>query len=93
MTPTSMAEVARGIAERNGLEFETFSNAEMLEMSMGAFMGVAQGSPEPARLIILTYRGDPENPGNNLGLIGKGITFDTGGISPQAGGGNGVDEG
>ena len=87
MTPTSMAEVARGIAERNGLEFETFSNPEMLEMSMGAFMGVAQGSPEPARLIILTYRGDPENPGNNLGLIGKGITFDTGGISlkPAAG--------
>ncbi len=81
MTPAAMAEVASGVAERNGLGFETFSNAEMLEMRMGAFMGVAQGSEEPARLIILTYMGDPENPGNNLGLIGKGITFDTGGIS------------
>ena len=87
MTPSSMANVARNIAEQNGLQFETLANAEMLEMGMGAFMGVAQGSDEPAKLIILTYRGDPENPGNNLGLIGKGITFDTGGISlkPAAG--------
>ena len=87
MTPTSMAEVARGVAEENGLGFETLDNADMKRMGMGAFMGVAQGSDEPAKLIILSYEGDPENPDNNLGLIGKGITFDTGGISlkPAAG--------
>ena len=81
MTPTSMAEVARRVAEDNGLGFEVLDNADMREMGMGAFIGVAQGSEEPAKLIILTYDGDPQSPGNNLGLIGKGITFDTGGIS------------
>ena len=81
MTPTSMAEVARRVAEDNALGFEVMDNVDMREMGMGAFIGVAQGSDEPAKLIILTYNGDLDNPGNNLGLIGKGITFDTGGIS------------
>ena len=87
MTPTSMAEVARSVAEANGLGYEVLDNADMRDKGMGAFLGVAQGSDEPAKLIILTYEGDPGNPGNNLGLIGKGITFDTGGISlkPAAG--------
>ena len=81
MTPTAMAEVAKGVAEEHGLGFEVMDNADMKGRGMGAFIGVAQGSDEPARLIILTYTGDPGNPANNLGLIGKGITFDTGGIS------------
>ena len=81
MTPTAMAEVARRVAQEHGLAFETLDNADMKERGMGAFIGVAQGSDEPAKLIILTYQGDPDNPANNLGLIGKGITFDTGGIS------------
>ena len=87
LTPTAMAEVARQVAEEHGLGFEVMDNADMKARGMGAFIGVAQGSDEPAKLIILTYEGDPENPGNNLGLIGKGITFDTGGISikPAAG--------
>ncbi len=87
MTPAAMAEVARRVAQEYGLGFEALDNADMKEMGMGAFIGVAQGSDEPAKLIILTYEGDPETPGNNLGLIGKGITFDTGGISikPAAG--------
>lgn len=87
MTPTAMAETARRVADDNGLGFEVLDNSRMKEMGMGAFMGVAQGSEEPAKLIILTYEGDPEHPENNLGLIGKGITFDTGGISikPAAG--------
>ena len=87
MTPTAMAETARQVAADYGLGFESLDNAAMKAMGMGAFIGVAQGSDEPARLIILTYAGDPDNPGNNLGLIGKGITFDTGGISlkPAAG--------
>ena len=87
MTPTAMAETARRVAEENGLGFETMDNADMKARGMGAFIGVAQGSDEPARLIIMTYEGDPDNPGNNLGLIGKGITFDTGGISLKPAGG------
>ena len=87
MTPTSMAEIAQGVAESYGLGFEVLDNADMRQMGMGAFIGVAQGSDEPAKLIILTYQGDPTNLEVNLGLIGKGITFDTGGISlkPAAG--------
>ncbi len=87
MTPTAMAETARQVAEENGLGFETMDNADMKARGMGAFIGVAQGSDEPARLIVMTYEGDPDNPGNNLGLIGKGITFDTGGISLKPAGG------
>ena len=87
MTPTAMAEVARRVAYENDLGFEALDNADMKEMGMGAFIGVAQGSDEPAKLIILTYDGDPDNPANNLGLIGKGITFDTGGISIKPAGG------
>jgi len=81
MTPSAMAETARRVAEEHGLGFEVMDNADMKGRGMGAFIGVAQGSDEPAKLIIVTYEGDPANPENNLGLIGKGITFDTGGIS------------
>ena len=81
MTPTRMAEAASRVAEEVGLELDVMDRDGMVEHGMGAFLGVAQGSEEPPKLIILTYRGDPDNPGNNLGLVGKGITFDTGGIS------------
>ena len=87
MTPTAMADTAQRVAGENSLGFETMDNADMKRRGMGAFIGVAQGSDEPARLIIMTYEGDPDNPENNLGLIGKGITFDTGGISLKPAGG------
>ena len=87
MTPSRMAEAAQKVASDQGLKIEILENAQMKKMGMGAFMGVAQGTDEPAKLIVLRYDGDPGNPENNLGLIGKGITFDTGGISlkPPAG--------
>ncbi len=81
MTPTRMADAARDVAETVGLELDVMDRDRMAEHGMGAFLGVAQGSEEPPKLIVLTYRGDPDNPENNLGLVGKGITFDTGGIS------------
>ena len=81
MTPTKMAEAAREVAESVGLELDVMDRDRMREHGMGAFLGVAQGSEEPPQLIVMTYRGDPDNPQNNLGLVGKGITFDTGGIS------------
>ena len=87
MTPSRMAEAAQKVASDQGLKIEIMENAQMKNMGMGAFMGVAQGTAEPAKLIVLRYDGDPENPENNLGRIGKGITFDTGGISLKPPGG------
>ena len=87
MTPSRMAEAAQKVASDHGLKIEIMENAQMKKMGMGAFMGVAQGTDEPAKLIVLRYEGDPDNPENNLGLIGKGITFDTGGISLKPPGG------
>ncbi|CAI8045613.1 Probable cytosol aminopeptidase [Geodia barretti] len=81
MTPTRMADAARGVAEATGLEFDVIEREGMVEHGMGALLGVAQGSEEPPKLIVLKYHGDPDHPENNLGLVGKGITFDTGGIS------------
>jgi len=87
MTPTHMAEVARRVAETQGLSLTVLEASDMGEMGMGALLGVAQGSDQPPKLIVLRYEGDPGNISNNLGLVGKGITFDTGGISLKQPGG------
>jgi len=80
MTPSDLAERARQVAQETGLEYEVFERKDMEEMGMGAFLGVAQGSQQPPKLIVLRYRGAaPES--KTLGLVGKGITFDSGGIS------------
>ena len=47
---------------------------------MGALLGVARGSAEPPKLIAMDYIGDKDNPGNSIALLGKGITFDSGGL-------------
>src|SRR5579863_1629481 len=81
MTPTILAERARNMAREVGLKFEAYGGDKIKELKMGAFWGVAQGSDEPPALIVMRYEpaGAPEKP--VLGLVGKGITFDTGGIS------------
>jgi len=80
MTPSDMAEVAREVAADGGLEFNVLEREEMGKLEMGALLGVAQGSKQPPKLIVMGYRGgDPE--ASPLGLIGKGLTFDSGGIS------------
>jgi leucyl aminopeptidase len=78
MTPTHMAEIAKKVAEDWGLEYEVLEREQMQELGMGALLGVAQGSRQPPKLIRLTYRGGGEG---TLGILGKGITFDSGGIS------------
>ena len=80
MTPTRMAEVALEVANDCGLVIEVLDRPDMAEMCMGALLGVAQGSDEPPKLIVLRYEGDRENGDNHLGLLGKGITFDSGGL-------------
>src|SRR5205807_8371725 len=81
MTPTILANHAREMAKESGLKFEVYGADKIKELKMGAFWGVAQGSDEPAALIVMRYEpaGAPEKP--VLGLVGKGVTFDTGGIS------------
>jgi leucyl aminopeptidase len=81
MTPTILAERARKMAQEVGLKCEVYGADKIKELKMGAFWGVAQGSDEPPALIVLRYEpaGAPASP--VLGLVGKGITFDTGGIS------------
>ena len=81
MTPTHIEEIATQIAGEHGLELTVIDQPEMEELGMGGLLGVARGSVEPPKFIVMEYKGDPDNPGNNLGLLGKGITFDTGGIS------------
>lgn len=87
MTPTRMSEIARQVADADGLEASVLERKDMDDLKMGALVGVAKGSHQPPKLIILKYNGDPDNASNNLGLIGKGITFDTGGISLKPAGG------
>jgi leucyl aminopeptidase len=80
MTPTRMAEAARSLAADHGLEIKVFEQEQMREMGMEALLGVAQGSVEPPKFITLDYRGGGSD-GIDIALVGKGITFDSGGIS------------
>ncbi len=81
MTPTVLGERAKKMAQEVGLKCEVYGADKIKDLKMGAFWSVAQGSDEPPALIVLRYEpaGAPEKP--VLGLVGKGVTFDTGGIS------------
>jgi leucyl aminopeptidase len=81
MTPTTMAERAKKMAGEVGLKCETYGADKIKELKMGAFWGVAQGSDEPPALIVLRYEPEGSAKDVHLGLVGKGVTFDTGGIS------------
>jgi leucyl aminopeptidase len=81
MTPTILSERARKMAAEVGLKCEVHGPDKLKELKMGAFWGVAQGSDEPPALIVLRYEPDGARNDVHLGLVGKGITFDTGGIS------------
>jgi leucyl aminopeptidase len=81
MTPTILADRAKKMAAEVGLNCETYGADKIKQLKMGAFWGVAQGSDEPPALIVLRY--DPVGAADkvHLGLVGKAVTFDTGGIS------------
>ena len=81
MTPTILAERAKKMAAEVGLICEVYGADKIKALKMGAFWGVAQGSDEPPALIVLRF--DPVGAADkvHLGLVGKGVTFDTGGIS------------
>jgi leucyl aminopeptidase len=81
LTPRVFAERATEIATAAGLKVEVLDEKRIEELKMGLLLGVARGSVEPPRLLVLTHepKGVPTSP--VLGLVGKGVTFDTGGIS------------
>lgn len=81
LPPRLFAERARAIAESAGLTVEILDDARIGALKMGLLLGVARGSHEPPRVVVLKYEPADAVPGIVLGLVGKGITFDTGGIS------------
>jgi leucyl aminopeptidase len=87
MTPTDMAERAREIANEFGLSIDVLDEARMEQEGMGSLLSVARGSEQPAKLIILKYT-PPNFEGDDkelLAFVGKGVTFDSGGISLKPG--------
>jgi leucyl aminopeptidase len=85
LTPTILGQRAALMASEAGLKWEVHSTEKLHELQMGAFWSVAQGSAEPPALIVLRYQPEGVNDGPVLGLVGKGITFDSGGISLKPG--------
>ncbi|MGA9883019.1 MAG: leucyl aminopeptidase [Candidatus Acidiferrales bacterium] len=82
LTPRMLALRAEAMAKESGLSIEILDERKIAELKMGALIGVAQGSIEPPRMIVLRYTPKNERPGGPvLGLVGKAVTFDTGGIS------------
>jgi leucyl aminopeptidase len=85
LTPSDLALKAVRVAAANGLEISVLDQEDMEELHMGCLLGVAQGSIEPPKMIVMKHMGNPG--GDIFALVGKGITFDSGGISlkPSAG--------
>lgn len=81
LTPTILGERAAEMCGESGIQCEVHSTEKMRELQMGAFLSVTQGSDEPPALIVMRWEPPNAASGPVLGLVGKGITFDTGGIS------------
>ncbi|HMQ02847.1 MAG TPA: leucyl aminopeptidase [Pyrinomonadaceae bacterium] len=87
LTPTEMANRAQKIAREAGMKFEVLDEAKMQKLGMGSLLSVTKGSDQPAKMIVLRYSPakSTARKGELLALVGKGITFDTGGISLKPG--------
>jgi leucyl aminopeptidase len=82
LTPAILADKAEAMAKEAGLAVEILDEKKIAALKMGALLTVAQGGPEPPRVIVVTYTPANPKPGAPVvGLIGKAVTFDTGGIS------------
>ncbi len=83
MTPTILSDICDELAKELSCKIDVIDEAGMRKKGMNALLAVSQGSPEPARLIVMSYEGKPG--GKTVALVGKGISFDTGGISLKPG--------
>ena len=86
-TPTHLGQVAQNIGKTSGIKVNVMGPKEVEKLGMGSFMSVSQGSSEPLRFISMEYKGSRAKSSEPIVLIGKGITFDTGGISLKPGAG------
>ncbi len=91
LNPVTMAEAAKAIATNHGLKCNILEEDEIAARGMGAYLGVSQGSSIPPKFIHLTYCGE-EPVKRKLALIGKGLTFDSGGYNIKAGPGNMIEK-
>jgi leucyl aminopeptidase len=87
LTPTILAQRAQKVAKRFGLSIEVLDQKQMEKLGMGSLLSVSRGSDEPPKLIVMKYEPRKSKRGRNglLALVGKGITFDSGGISLKPG--------
>jgi leucyl aminopeptidase len=83
-TPSLLASEAKKLGKQFGLKVQVFDRREIEKIGMGSFLAVAQGSDEPPRFIVMRYEGAPASK-PPIVLVGKGITFDSGGISLKPG--------
>lgn len=89
VTPVTMAEIAQTLASEHGLEIEILEKEDCEKLGMGAFLGVAQASDLPPKFIHLTYK-PKGTPRRKLAIVGKGVTFDSGGLNIK-GAGSGIE--
>ena len=83
-TPTFLAEQAKALAKSHGIKVEVLDRKAVEKLGMGSFLSVAQGSDEPLKFIVAKYEGAPKTQAPVV-LVGKGLTFDSGGISLKPG--------
>ncbi|MGB0564557.1 MAG: leucyl aminopeptidase [Spirulinaceae cyanobacterium] len=91
VTPITLAETAQQLATDYGLELEILEKADCEALGMGAYLGVAQASDLPPKFIHLTYK-PAGTPRRKLAIVGKGLTFDSGGLNIKAGAGSRIEE-
>ncbi len=91
LDPVALAEAAKAIAENHGLKYVVLEEDEIVARGMGAFLGVAQGSGIPPKFIHLTYSGRGAVK-KKLAIIGKGLTFDSGGYNLKVGAGSMIEK-
>tara|TARA_B100001123_G_scaffold449509_1_gene615144 strand:- start:7952 stop:9544 length:1593 start_codon:yes stop_codon:yes gene_type:complete len=84
MTPTILSQKARSISRRHGLSCQVLSESQMSKLGMGSLLGVSQGSAQAPKLIVTQYEPSGRSRGT-IAIVGKGVTFDTGGISLKPG--------
>lgn len=89
LTPRKLAEMAQKTGNSYDFEVKVYDEKKIASFGMEAYINVAKGSDNQPRLIVMYHKGDPENPHDILGLIGKGLTFDTGGYNLKPGEGMG----
>jgi leucyl aminopeptidase len=81
LTPVDLANRVKSVLSRHGVRVKVFDEKEIKQKKMGGLLAVGMGSDNPPRFIVMEYRGVKSKKGKNIALVGKGVTFDSGGIS------------